>query len=79
MQVLQWMEDAGIHPSNEMYHDISSYSQRCCGAENAAVIKERLGMDIHIGIETLCFLICVCMCLPSFFNATCLLEEVYII
>lgn len=45
MQVLQWMKDAGIHPSNEMYHDISSFSQKCCGAENAAVIKERLGME----------------------------------
>jgi hypothetical protein len=38
------MEDAGIHPSYEMYHDISSFSEKCCGAENAAVIKERLGM-----------------------------------
>lgn len=45
MQVLQWMEDAGLRPSNEMYSDISSFSQKCCGAENAAVIKERLGMD----------------------------------
>lgn len=45
MQVLQWMKDAGINPSNEMYRDISSFSQKCCGAENAAVIKERLGMD----------------------------------
>ncbi|RZB47843.1 Pentatricopeptide repeat-containing protein, partial [Glycine soja] len=36
------MEDAGIHPSNAMYHDISSFSQKCCGDENAAVIKERL-------------------------------------
>lgn len=46
MQVLEWMEDGGIHPTNEMYHDISSFSQKCCGAENVAVIKERLGMDI---------------------------------
>jgi hypothetical protein len=38
------MEDAGIRPSYEMYHDISSFSEKCCGAENAAVIKERLGM-----------------------------------
>jgi len=42
------MEDAGIHPSNAMYHDISSFSQKCCGDENAAVIKERLGMNIHV-------------------------------
>ncbi|RYR51812.1 hypothetical protein Ahy_A06g026785 isoform B [Arachis hypogaea] len=42
LEVLQWMEDSGIQPSNEMYHDISSYSQRCVGAENAAVVKERL-------------------------------------
>lgn len=48
MQVLQWMEDAGIHPSIEMYHDISSFSQKCCGDENAAVIKQRLGMNIHV-------------------------------
>lgn len=48
MQVLQWMEDAGIHPSKEMYHDISSFSQKCCGNENAAVIRERLGMNIYV-------------------------------
>lgn len=42
LEVLQWMEDAGIHPSKEMYHDISSFSQKCCGNENAAVIRERL-------------------------------------
>ncbi|KAI5427096.1 hypothetical protein KIW84_032501 [Lathyrus oleraceus] len=48
LEVLQWMEDAGIHPSNEMYRDISSFS-KCCGAENAAVIKERLGnMTIYL-------------------------------
>lgn len=41
LEVLQWMEDAGIHPSNEMYRDIS-FSQKNCGVENAAVIKERL-------------------------------------
>jgi len=45
------MEDAGIHPSNEMYHDISAFSQKCCGHENAAVIKERLGMKIHVALR----------------------------
>lgn len=45
------MEDAGIHPSNEMFHDISSYSQKCCGHENAAVIKERLGMNINVALR----------------------------
>lgn len=69
LQVLQWMEDAGIHPSNEMYRDISSFSQKNCGVENAAVIKERLGMDT---LFSCCFafrilLHCVHICLLSFF------------
>jgi len=69
LQVLQWMEDAGIHPSNEMYREISSFSQKNCGAENAAVIKERLGMDT---LFSFCFafrilLHCVHICVLSFF------------
>lgn len=74
------MKDAGIHPSNEMYHDISSFSQKCCGAENAAVIKERLGMELLI------FLLCqefrslmfICMCFYSV-SVLCSFEQVYII
>lgn len=48
MQVLQWMEDAGVHPTYEMYHDISSFARKSCGAESAGIIKERLGMDTYI-------------------------------
>jgi len=44
MQVLQWMEDAGIQPSNEMYNDILFFAQRSGGAEYAVVIQERVGM-----------------------------------
>lgn len=43
MQVLQWMDDAGIQPSNAMYKDILYFAQNCGGAECAAVIKERVG------------------------------------
>ena len=43
VQVLQWMEDAGIQPSNGMFVDIVSFSQKGCGAEYADKIQERLG------------------------------------
>ncbi|OMO71314.1 putative pentatricopeptide repeat-containing protein [Corchorus olitorius] len=42
MKVLQWMEDAGIQPSNGMIVDIVSFSQKGCGAEYAEKIRERL-------------------------------------
>ncbi|EXC04358.1 hypothetical protein L484_015985 [Morus notabilis] len=42
IEVLQWMEDAGIQPSNGMFLDISTYAQKSGGAEYAAIIKERL-------------------------------------
>lgn len=42
IEVLQWMEDAGIQPSNSMYLDISTYAQKSGGADYAAIIQERL-------------------------------------
>ena len=48
MQVLQWMEDAGVQPSNGMYHDIIFFAQRGGGAEYAAVIQKRVGMQTLI-------------------------------
>ena len=48
LQVLQWMEDAGIQPSNGMYRDISYFAQRSVGAECAATIQEKLGMQTHL-------------------------------
>lgn len=46
MQVLQWMEDAGMRPSNLMYQNILSFAQKSAGTEYAAVIQERIGMVI---------------------------------
>lgn len=43
MQVLQWMEDSGIKPSNGMYSDIFSFAQRSAGAETAFIIYNRIG------------------------------------
>ncbi|XP_002529506.3 pentatricopeptide repeat-containing protein At2g41720 isoform X1 [Ricinus communis] len=42
IEVLEWMEDAGIQPSIGMYYDISSYVQKGGGAEYAAIIQERV-------------------------------------
>lgn len=42
MQVLGWMEDAGIQPSFEMYRRILDFAQNGGGAEDAAVIQERV-------------------------------------
>ncbi|KAK0582912.1 hypothetical protein LWI29_031031 [Acer saccharum] len=42
IEVLQWMEDAGIQPSNGMFHDIYSFSQKSGGAEYAAIIREKV-------------------------------------
>lgn len=50
MQVLQWMDDAGIQPSNAMYKDILYFAQNCGGAECAAVIKGRVGMWLFSSI-----------------------------
>ena len=45
MQVLQWMEDAGIQPSIGMYQSILFFAQNSAGADYAAVIQGRVGMD----------------------------------
>lgn len=50
MQVLQWMEDAGIKPSHGMFRDILSFAQKSGGMEYAAIIQERVGKLI------ICFL-----------------------
>lgn len=47
-QVLQWMVDAGIRPSSQMYLDISSFAHKSAGAEYATLIKERIGMHMNI-------------------------------
>ena len=55
LQVLQWMEDAGIRPSNGMFHDISSFAEKSSGSDYA-IINERIGMLIFIHlIIQLCF------------------------
>lgn len=41
---MQWMEDAGMQPSAQMYHNIIYFAQRSAGIENAAVIRERIGV-----------------------------------
>ncbi|RVW16467.1 Pentatricopeptide repeat-containing protein [Vitis vinifera] len=47
IEVLQWMEEAGLQPSVGMYRSISSFAQNRCGAEYAAVIQERIGIKIQ--------------------------------
>ncbi|GKV27597.1 hypothetical protein SLEP1_g36756 [Rubroshorea leprosula] len=42
IEVLQWMEDAGIQPSDGMFVDIVSFAQKSVGAEYAAIIEERV-------------------------------------
>ncbi|KAK2975136.1 hypothetical protein RJ640_010816, partial [Escallonia rubra] len=42
VEVLEWMEDAGIQPSNIMYDNILSFAQKNSGTENAAFIRERV-------------------------------------
>ncbi|OWM67253.1 hypothetical protein CDL15_Pgr000705 [Punica granatum] len=43
IEVLQWMGDSGMQPSNGMYRDIYSFAQRSAGAENATIIYNRIG------------------------------------
>ncbi|KAI3472203.1 hypothetical protein Pfo_029691 [Paulownia fortunei] len=43
IEVMQWMEDAGVPPSAQMYSSILSFAQTSGGAENAAAIRERIG------------------------------------
>ncbi|GER25863.1 pentatricopeptide repeat-containing family protein [Striga asiatica] len=41
IEVMQWMDDAGIPPSVHVYNSLLSYAQTSCGPENAAVIRKR--------------------------------------
>lgn len=40
---MQWMEEAGVRPSTQMYQNILSFAQIRSGTEHGAVIKERIG------------------------------------
>lgn len=42
------MMDAGIHPSERMYQDIFYFAQKSGGADYAAIIKDRIGMQYNI-------------------------------
>ncbi|KAJ0044038.1 hypothetical protein Pint_17867 [Pistacia integerrima] len=42
IEVLQWMEDAGIKPSHGMFRDILSFAQKSGGMEYASIIQERV-------------------------------------
>lgn len=39
------MKDAGIQPSQGMYHDLNSFAQTNAGVEHAAIINQRVGED----------------------------------
>lgn len=43
LQVLEWMSDAGIQPSNQMYRDIISFGERSAGIEFEPLIRQKLG------------------------------------
>jgi hypothetical protein len=47
MQVLEWMEEARVQPSNGMYFDIISFAQKS-GATYSSIIQERVGMQILV-------------------------------
>jgi len=47
VQVLGWIEEAGIQPSNGMYCDVFSFAQKS-GATYASIIEERVGMQILV-------------------------------
>lgn len=61
MQVLQWMEGAGIQPSYGMFRDIVSFAQTRGGAEYAAIIQERIGKLILFQTRKskICFILSV--------------------
>ncbi|KAM7505449.1 hypothetical protein LguiB_004353 [Lonicera macranthoides] len=42
IEVMEWMEDAGIRPSSGMYKNIVSFAQKSSGTEYAPVIQERI-------------------------------------
>ena len=43
MQVMQWMDGAGVPHSAQMYKDLLFLAQTSSGTMNAAAIRERLG------------------------------------
>lgn len=43
LQVLNWMEDAGIQPSLEMYSNVLSYACKDNSTNYAAFIREKIG------------------------------------
>ena len=43
LQVLQWMEEAGLQPSIAMYHDVLFFAQRSGGPDLAAMIQANMG------------------------------------
>ncbi|CAK7342604.1 unnamed protein product [Dovyalis caffra] len=53
-QVLEWMEEAGVQPSNGMYCDIFSFAQKS-GATYASIIQERVGMQILLLLKRIMF------------------------
>lgn len=57
-QVLHWMEDAGIQPTNGMYHDISTYAEKSGGHDYAAIIKERIGIHYLNAVPLIIQLFC---------------------
>ncbi|KAJ8437045.1 hypothetical protein Cgig2_025892 [Carnegiea gigantea] len=42
MEVLQWMEEAGLEPSIEMYRNLLFFAQRSGGADLIGIIQERI-------------------------------------
>lgn len=52
MQVLEWMENAGIQPSLGMYRNIYSYAWKDGGKEYAALIQEKMGMLSILQVQT---------------------------
>ncbi|CAH2058480.1 unnamed protein product [Thlaspi arvense] len=43
IEVLEWMSDAGIQPSNQMYRDIVSFGERSAGIEFEPLIRQKMG------------------------------------
>lgn len=43
VQVLNWMEDAGIQPSFEMYRSVLPYACKDNSTKYAAFIREKIG------------------------------------
>lgn len=43
LQVLEWMSDAGIQPSNQMCRDIISFGERSAGTVFEPIIRQKMG------------------------------------